>query len=191
MATMDRSSASGAHRVARGMTAGSERGQERGADGGGMKFEIRPGMTKFGGLVMLVGLAMSGWLVYYGFTNLKLYPPQGGMGAMVLFAILPLLFGILVLVMLAYAWFSAQGIHITVRKDGLKYVGGEVFFDTTWSRLHYVGPSHGFKGMRSIVIGNQQTRVRVDELFLPSFEKLVGFLDKVLAKLEGARAADD
>lgn len=183
-----RSQASSASRVARGLTGG---GEDTRAHSGGMQFELRSGPTPAALGLGVAGLGVVAWLVNYGVTNLKVYPPSGGYFSTFLFALLPMLFGIALFVLMAYAFLSNMGRTITVRKEGLRYVGGNVFFDANWGRFTYIGPTHNLKGMRSMVIGNRETMVRVDELFLPNFDRLNGFLESLMKRIESGGRDDD
>lgn len=181
------SHASSASRVARGLTGGGETSGRS----GGMQFELRSGPTPAGVVLGLGGLGVVAYLVHYGVTNLKVYPPSGGYASTFAFALLPMLFGIALFVLMAYAFFSSMGRTITVRKEGLRFVGGNIFFDANWGRFTYIGPTHGMKGLRSMVIGNRETMVRVDELFMPNFDRLNGFLESLMTRIEhGSRDED-
>lgn len=161
-----------------------------GGPGGGREtqFELRTGLTPTGSLLGLVGLGVAIWLVQYGLGNVKAYPLSGGTDGTILFVLVPTLVGILVALVVLFTTLSNLGVTITVRREGLRYAGREIFFDANWGRFTYLGPSHGVKGFRSIYLGNRETRVRVDELFLPDFERLVGFLEDLMARIErGAR----
>ena len=169
---------------------GPSHAPERGA-GGGMQFELKAGPTPGGVLVGVGGLVSVGWLFFYGTHNLRAYPPSGGMDGTLLFAGLPILFGILLLLVLTFGFLGNMGTTITVRKEGLRYASREVFFDANWGRFTYIGPTHNVKGFRSILIGNRETKVRVDELFLPRFDRLVGFLEQLMERIERGSNDDD
>lgn len=174
------SRASSAGRVARGIAGGAETGERS----PGMQFELRSGPTPAGVVLGLGGLGLVAYLVSYGVGNLKVYPPSGGYPSTFAFALLPMLFGLALFLLMAYAFLSNMGRTITVRKEGLRYVGGNVFFDANWGRFTYIGPTHGMKGLRSMVIGNRETMVRIDELFLPNFDRLNGFLESLMGRIE-------
>lgn len=170
--------------------AGRAGGKARGSSGS-MQFELRSGPTPAAMGFGLVGFAVVVYLFQYGYTNLAIYPPEGGYDATIGFAYLPMAFSAVLLLLIGYSFASNMGRVITVRKDGIRFVGGNLFFDANWGVFTYIGPSHGIKGVRSMVIGNRETRVRLDELFLPNFDRLNGFLETLMGRIEAGHRDDD
>jgi len=147
-----------------------------------MQLELKPGLTPIGAGFGLLALGVAAWLLWIGWRNLEVFPVAGGLDGTLIFAGLPMGLGLLLVGLTLVPPLSAWGTVITLRREGLRYAGRNVFFDANWGRLIYVGPGRRLKGFRSLVIGTRETRVRIDEFFFPSFERLVTFLERVMVK---------
>jgi len=159
--------------------------------GRGMQLELRAGLTPIGGVFGALALGVAALLIRIGWRNLEVFPVAGGLDGTLIFAGLPLGLGMLLVVLTVAPLLGASGTVITVSREGLRYAGRNVFFDANWGRLIYLGPGRRLKGFRSLVIGTRETRVRVDEFFFPNFDRLVGFLDRVMEKGSGGTPEDE
>ena len=156
-----------------------------------MQIELRAAPTPLGIVVGLTSFAVAGRLLALGLKNFEAFPPSGGMDGTLAFAGLPALFSVVLLLVTVVPFISSLGAVITVRRDGLRYVGRNIFFDAGWGRLTYLAPSRRLKGFRSLMIGTRDTRVRVDELLFPQFDRLASMLDWVMARIEKGTKEDD
>ncbi len=147
-----------------------------------MQLELRAGLTPVGSACSLLALGVALWLFRIGWRNLEVFPVAGGWDGTLIFSGLPMGIGLALVLLTGLPLATSWGTVLTVRRDGLRYVGRNVFFDANWGRLTYVGPGRRLKGFRSLVIGTRETRVRVDEFYFPNFDRLVGFLERVMGK---------
>ncbi len=152
--------------------------------------QLRAAPTPRGIAVGLLSLAVAARLLAMGFKNYQAFPPSGGMDGTLVFAGLPLLVSVLLLLLTILPFLSSLGVVLTVRRDGLRYTGRNMFFDAAWGRLTYLPPNRRLKGFRSLTLGTRETRVRIDELFFPDFERLASMLDRVMARIERGTKED-
>ncbi|MGI5845035.1 MAG: hypothetical protein ACOX9B_12780 [Candidatus Xenobium sp.] len=154
--------------------------RRRGESKRGMQLELKAGLTPRGVVIGALSLGIAAFLIRIGWHYLEVFPVGGGLDGTLIFAGLPLGFGIALVLLTVAPLVRTCGTVIAVRRDGLRYTGRNVFFDATWGRLTYLGPTGRFKGFRSMIIGTRETRVRVDEFLFPDFDRLVTFLDRVM-----------
>lgn len=152
--------------------------------------ELRAAPTPRGIALGLVSFAVAGRLLAMGLRNYEAFPPSGGMDGTLVFAGLPVLVSVVLILVTVLPFLSNMGVVITVRRDGLRYTGRNMFFDAAWGRLTYLPPTRRLKGFRSMVLGTRETRVRIDELFLPDFERLASMLDRVMTRIEKGTKED-
>ena len=145
---------------------------------------LRAGPTRPWLVALAVVGSMALWLLLMGLRNLRIFPPAGGWDATIPMAVVPLGMALLLLGLVFWPFLANRGIVISVRKDGLRFSGRGIYFDADWGRLTYMPPGPGRKGFRTLTLGTREIRVRVDEIFLPGFEDLAAYLDKVMARID-------
>jgi hypothetical protein len=137
--------------------------------------DFKGGFTGLSVVLMLLSLAVSAFLLFYGIENNKLFPAGIDSSARILFVYAPLVFAGISVIFTLYTVISNLITSVEIRQSGVRFVQGAKVFEVTWQGLVFTVPRRG--KIRTLLISDGYFAGRVNSMFLPNFNQLVETLD--------------
>lgn len=132
------------------------------------------GVTLTAIILSIFPIAVAVMLTLNGISNLDKFPYDELFRP--LFGYVPLLFALGLVVITILAYITNLGKVITITPKTITYKHGDTEFTTSWEMLAYSAPSGERKFLRSFSIGDGVHYAKVEEIFFPKFNQIVGIM---------------
>ncbi|MBM3462052.1 MAG: hypothetical protein FJX76_08125 [Armatimonadetes bacterium] len=134
---------------------------------------FQSGLTRQATMLAAAPALVAGLLIWSGLYYLDKFPGASHFGLLLVMSVLPLLFGVAILVVMVLTLMKNTGKRVTITKDSITYEHGPERFAVRWEMLAFSAPPAGKKMMRAISISDGANYARIEELFFPDFDALL------------------
>jgi hypothetical protein len=136
---------------------------------------FRSGLTKALGVILLLALGTSTFLIYMGVTKIMLFQSVkwDTRPEMYIYGYLPVGLGGILLIFIMLLLSQTFNQYIVITPQALAYQKGKWAFSENWEDLVYAPPK-GKEGalFQFFLIGNKDRIVRIDSTFFPRFDTI-------------------
>lgn len=130
----------------------------------------------------IIPVVVALWLIWNGTYYSNKFPGSEHVGLLLLFSVLPLVFGLAILVVAAGVVIKNLGQKVTITPDAISYEHGKEQFAVRWEMLAFSAPPPGKKTMRALSISDGSRFARIEELFFPDFSTILQIVTQAKQK---------